>query len=43
MKYEVNNIDYEIFHEIALSILNAHTPLKKASQNLKTLHKSIIH
>ena len=25
----VNNIDYEIFHETVLSILNAHAPLKK--------------
>ena len=28
-KYYINNLDYEIFHELVLSILNAHTPLKK--------------
>ena len=27
MKYDVSNIDYQIFHEIVLSILNAHAPL----------------
>ena len=29
MKHDLNNIDYEDFHEIVLSILNAHAPLKK--------------
>ena len=29
MEHGLNNIDYEIFHEIVLSILNAHAPLKK--------------
>ena len=29
MKHDLSNIDYEHFHEIALSILNAHAPLKK--------------
>ena len=29
MKHDANNIDYEIFHETVLSILNAHAPLKK--------------
>ena len=29
MKHDLNNIDYEIFHGIVLSILNAHAPLKK--------------
>ena len=29
MKHEINNIDYEIFHEIVFSILNAHALLKK--------------
>ena len=29
IKHDVNNIDYEIFHETVLSILNAHAPLKK--------------
>ena len=27
MKLDANNIDYEIFHETALSVLNAHAPL----------------
>ena len=26
MKHDVNTIDYEIFYEIVLSILNAHAP-----------------
>ena len=29
MKHDADNIDYEIFHETVLSILNAHAPLKK--------------
>ena len=29
MKHYLNNIDYEDFHEIVLSILSAHTPFKK--------------
>ena len=29
MKCDVNNIGSGIFHETVLSILNAHTPLKK--------------
>ena len=29
MKHDVKNIDYEIIHEIVLSILNTHAPLKK--------------
>ena len=29
MKHGLNNIDYENFHEIVLSILNAHAPFKK--------------
>ena len=29
MKNDLNNIDYENFHEIVLSILNAHALLKK--------------
>ena len=29
MKHGLNNIDYENFHEIVLSFLNAHPPLKK--------------
>ena len=27
-KHDVDNIDFGIFHEILLSILNAHAPLK---------------
>ena len=27
MKHDVSNIDYEISHEIVLSLLNAHAPL----------------
>ena len=29
MNYDVNNINYETFSEIVLSILNAHVPLRK--------------
>ena len=29
IKHDLNNVHYEIFHEIVLSILNAHAPLKK--------------
>ena len=29
MKNDLNNIDYENFHEVVLSILNAHALLKK--------------
>ena len=29
MKHDANYIDYEIFHEIVLSILNAHAHLQK--------------
>ena len=29
MKHDMNNIDYGIFHEIVLSILNVHAPLEK--------------
>ena len=29
MKDDANNIDYEIFYEIVLSILNTYVPLKK--------------
>ena len=34
------NIDYEIFHEIVLSILNAHAPLKK--KYLRANHASFV-
>ena len=30
MKHDVSNIDYEIFHETVLSILNAHAPWSKS-------------
>ena len=33
----LNNIDYENFHEIVLSILNAHAPLKKKTLEQITL------
>ena len=29
MKHDLNNIDYEIFHEVVPAIINAHAPLKK--------------
>ena len=29
MKHDLNNVDYENFHEVVFSILNAHAPLKK--------------
>ena len=29
MKYDFNNIDYEHFHEVMISIVNAHAPSKK--------------
>ena len=40
MKYDVNNIGYENFYEIVLSILNAHAPLKK--KNLRANHASFV-
>ena len=40
MKHDVNNIDYEIFHETVLSILNAHAPLKK--KHLRANHASFV-
>ena len=40
MKYDVNNIDYENFYEIVLSILNAHAPLKK--KHLRANHASFV-
>ena len=40
MKYDVNNIDYEIFHEIVLSILNAHAPLK--TKHLRANHATFV-
>ena len=30
MKHDVSDIDYEIFHETVLSILNAHAPWSKS-------------
>ena len=40
MKHDLNNIDYEDFHEIALSILNAHVPLQK--KHLRANHASFV-
>ena len=40
MKHDLNNIDYENFHEIVLSILNAHAPLKK--KHLRAYHTSFV-
>ena len=38
MKHDLNNTDYENFHEVVLSILNAHAPLKK--KHLRANHAS---
>ena len=40
MKHDLNNIDYEDFHEIMLSILNAHALLKK--KHLRANHASFV-
>ena len=40
MKHDLNNIDYEIFHDILLSILNAHAPLKK--KHLRATHATFV-
>ena len=40
MKHDLNNIDYENFQEIVLSILNAHAPLKK--KHLRANHASFM-
>ena len=40
MKHDLNNIDYENFQEIVLSILNAHVPLKK--KQLRANHASFV-
>ena len=40
MKHDLNNIDYENFHETVLSILNAHVPLKK--KQLRANHASFV-
>ena len=40
MKHDANNIDYEIFHEAVLSILNAHALLKK--NHLGTNHATFV-
>ena len=37
MKHDLNNIDYEDFHKIVLSILNAHAPLKRNTLQQITL------
>ena len=40
MKLDLNIIDYEIFHEIVLSIINAHVPLKK--KNFRENHATFV-
>ena len=40
MKHDLNNIDYEDVHEIVLSILNAHAPLKK--KHLRANHAGFV-
>ena len=40
MNHDLNNIDYKNFHDIVLSILNAHAPLKK--KHLRTNHASFV-
>ena len=40
MKHDLIGIDYEIFHGILLSILNAHVPLKK--KHLRASHATFI-
>ena len=40
MKHGLNNIDHANFHEIVLSILNAHAPLKK--QYLRANYPSFV-
>ena len=40
MKHDLNNTDYENFHEVVLSILNAHAPLKK--KHLRANHASFV-
>ena len=40
MKHDLNNIDYENFHEIVLSVLNAHPPLKK--KHLSANHATLV-
>ena len=32
IRHDVNDMDYYIFHEIVLSILNVHEPLKKETR-----------
>ena len=40
MKHDLNNIDYENFHKIVLSILNAHPSLKK--KHLRANHATLV-
>ena len=40
MKHDANDIDYEVSHEIVLSILNAHAPLKK--KHLRANHATFV-
>ena len=41
MLHDVNNIDYEVFDEIVLSILNAYAPLKRSTLEQLTLLSSL--
>ena len=40
IKHDANNIDYKLFHEIVLSILNAHAHLKK--KHLRVNHATFV-
>ena len=40
MKHDLNNIDYGIFHEIVVSILNVHAFLKK--KHLRAYHATFV-
>ena len=40
MKHDVSNIDYEIFHETVLSILNTHAPYEK--KHLRANHVTFV-
>ena len=42
MKHDLNNIDHENFHEIVLSILNAHAPLNKQHLLISTNYPSFV-
>ena len=40
MEHHKNNVNYEIFHEIMISIINAHAPLKK--KHLQANHATFV-